>query len=92
MGLNGLLSGKIYFIYIIYWVGKKFISNKQQLYEGKIHNIRQSPIFSTNHHSSKIPHRGQVYQACLVAVLYSTLNVPYVTNDLAHQSLDVLTF
>jgi len=89
MGLNGLLSGEIYFIYIIYWVGKKFISNKQQLYEGKIHNIRQSPIFPANHHSSKIPHRGQ---ACLAAVLYSTLNVPYVANDLTNQSLDVLTF
>jgi hypothetical protein len=51
VGLNGLLSGEIYFTYIIHWVGKIFISNKQQLYEGKISNIRQSPIFLANHHS-----------------------------------------
>lgn len=92
MDLNGLLSGEIYFTYIIHWAGKIFISNKQQLYEGKVHNIRQSPIFLANHHSSKIPHSGQVYQVCLVAALYISLNVPYVANDLTHQSLDVLTF
>jgi len=88
MGLNGLLSGEIYFTYIIHWAGKICISNKQQLYEGKIHNIRQSPIIPANHHSSKI----QVYQVCLVATLYTSLNVPYVANDLTHLSLDVLTF